>query len=246
MALSTSRVPSLLSSPVLPALLFIPPPALFGRSRAPRHTTQLTAADDTRQLAWAGMLAELREYKACYGTATATAETALGRWCGAQRRAREAGTLAPAREAALEDIGFSWRGAAVDLDDEWDELLRRLGAYRAEHGDLQVPKKYRRDPRLGAFVALVRRTGLQLSARRRAELDAAGFEWNSNQKCGSAFMLGLGSLRAFQQVHGHASPSGADGDELVRWCSAQRAAARKGLLSEERRGFLAGLGFEFD
>ena len=40
---------------------------------------------------------------------------------------------------------------------DWDDMCARLAAYAAEHGDADVAKKYQPDPKLGGWVAAVRR-----------------------------------------------------------------------------------------
>ena len=166
---------------------------------------------------------------------------------GAARRA--SGRLAPAREAALDDLGFSWTSPS-DVDDpvaqrDWGEMCRKFAAYRAAAADGQVPKKYKLDPSLGGWVAAVRRARATLGEARTAELDALGFEWVSTRQCGSAFMHSFRELRAFYDEHGHTDVRRVDGDDapLARWCAAQRTAYGRGAA--ERSGYLDGIEFEW-
>ena len=141
---------------------------------------------------------------------------------------------------------MSWKAPTdiVPTESDWAEMCRRLAAYRAEQGDAQVPKKLKTDPELGGWVAAVRRRGPEvLTAEERAAAEAAGFEWVSTRKCGSAFMDTFRTLRDFREEHGHCDVARVRGedDELARWCATQRK--QKSELSPKRAGYLAGIGF---
>jgi hypothetical protein len=128
-------------------------------------------------------------------------------------------------------------------------MCRRLAAYRAEHGDAQVPKKFKPDPALGGWVAAVRRIGAgQVGPVEAALLESVGFEWVSVRQCGSAFMKSFRALRSFWEEHGHTDVEGVRGreDDLARWCAAQRLANSKGLLTAERVAYLDAIGFEWE
>jgi len=191
---------------------------------------------------WDDAFRDLQTYKSTWGTADAPLGDALGRWCAAQRRAKEAGRLDAERAARLDGLGFSWRNPAApteaDMERRWREMCGALAAYVAAHGDGQVPKKWRDNPTLGGWVAAVRRRGPDgLAAERRAALEAAGFEWVSSRACGSAFMTNFRALRDWRAAHGDAPPP----DDLARWAAAQRRAAAQGSLSQERRDYLASI-----
>ena len=209
------------------------------------------AAAAANEAAWWAMLGQLRAYAREFGNADAPLGNDLGRWCAAQRRVRASGRLAAAREAALDDLGFSWTSPS-DVDDpvaqrDWGEMCRKFAAYRAAEGDGQVPKKYKLDPSLGGWVAAVRRARATLGEARTAELEALGFEWVSTRQCGSAFMHSFRELRAFYDEHGHTDVRRVDGDDapLARWCAAQRKAYAKGQLPPKRSGYLDGIEFEW-
>jgi hypothetical protein len=68
----------------------------------------------------------------------------------------------------------------------WGAQLARLVAYKAEHGDCNVPKRWAEDPRLGNWVNTQRALKRKLdrgepskgmTAERAAKLDVLGFAW---------------------------------------------------------------------
>lgn len=158
-------------------------------------------------------------------------------------------------QRALDALGFSWSAPASIEDptcdlpagESWASLCDRFAAYRAEHGDGQVPKKYQKDPVLGGWVAAVRRGREALGAARVAQLDALGFEWVSTRQCGSAFMQSFRQLRDFYDAHEHTDVAGVLGgaSDLAHWCDAQRRAHARGLLLEKRVAYLDGICFDW-
>lgn len=202
---------------------------------------------------WERMLARLVAYQEKWGNADAILgpgeDGDLGRWCKVQRTLYAEGKLSADRMAALDALAFSWT-APSDVDDpltqaDWDAMIERLRAYRAEHGSCDVAKKYQPDPALGGWVAAVRRCRSELGEERVAELDALGFAWISARQCGSAFMATFRELRAFYVVHGHTDVSEVQGEdtELARWCVAMRDAQRQGNLSPKRLAYLKEVGW---
>lgn len=225
-----------------------------GIALAPGHRGQPMAADagDTRDERWTAMLSELRSFAQVWGNADPPLNTHLGRWCALQRKKYAAGTLDQSQEQALEDIGLSWVSPS-DVDDpllahDWEDMCGRFTAYVTEHGDGQVPKKYKPDPLLGGWVACVRRTRESLGPTRVAQLDALGFEWVSTRQCGSLWMSTFRLLRDFYDEHGHADVSRVLGEdnELTRWCRVQCESKRKERLQPKRVAYLDGICFDWE
>ena len=217
------------------------------RAALPRHALVRCQGHES----WSERLAELSKYAESYGNANAPLGTELGRWCNAQRRLHASGKLSEARSSALEKLGFSWSSPS-DVNDpvaelDWEEMCSRFANYRTQHGDGQVPKKYKLDPALGGWVAAVRRCRNSLGDARVAQLDEIGFEWVSTRQCGSAFMQTFREVREFYDAYGHTDVASVlgDGHDLARWCDAQRAAGRKGLLAEKRVAYLDGIRFDW-
>jgi hypothetical protein len=57
------------------------------------------------------------------------------------------------RAARLTALGCAWGPNEA----EWEAQLARLAAYKAEHGDCSVPRRWAEDPRLGNWVSKQRR-----------------------------------------------------------------------------------------
>jgi hypothetical protein len=88
--------------------------------------------------------------------------------------------------AAGADRPRSARGGAARGDAAWEAQLARLAAYKAEHGDCNVPSRWVEDPQLGTWVGTQRKRkkqldrgkpGCGLTAARVAKLEALGFAW---------------------------------------------------------------------
>ena len=68
----------------------------------------------------------------------------------------------------------------------WEAQLARLAAYKAEHGDCNVPQGWPEDPKLGRWVSMQREGKRQLdrsepsggmTAARAAKLESLVFAW---------------------------------------------------------------------
>jgi hypothetical protein len=177
---------SLLRSPTAPR-----PSASAGGGPA---CERVVVAAGAHLAAWEAQFARLVAYKAAHGDCnvpTAWAEDpALGRWAGKQRKLKRkldrgdpSDGMTAARAARLEALGLAW-----DTQDAfWEAQLARLAAYKAAHGDCNVPNRGAEDPRLGQLVSSQRRRKMALdcgdprdgmTAARAARLEALGFAWN--------------------------------------------------------------------
>ena len=121
----------------------------------------------------------------------------LGTWVNTQRKCKrkvDRGEPSPgmtvARAARLEALGFVWVAAPpsrIMHDAAWEVQLARLAAYKAEHGDCNVPARWAEDPRLGSWVVTQRQgkkaldrgeATERMTAARAARLEALGFVWD--------------------------------------------------------------------
>jgi len=177
-------------------------------------------------------------------TQTSDIPKGLGQWVYAQRKKKAENKLDSAEEAMLKSLDFRWQLDPDELDT--DELLEKLAKYKAEHGDTLVPKKYERDPLLGAWVCACRRKAdpllnggkSMITDEFRATLDAAGFSWEPARRCGSSFMTGF---RKYSEALAAGEPVP---DEA--WCEATRESRRLGKLSDQRIAYMDKFGFEWN
>jgi hypothetical protein len=87
------------------------------------------------------------------------------------------------RRAKLESIGF--RFGQAKKSDSWETFFEELRDYLRNHGDCNVPEKYRLNPSLGEWVRKQRHDyslkcgGDQgaMAAEHEAKLNALGFSW---------------------------------------------------------------------
>ena len=87
-------------------------------------------------------------------------------------------------------------------DAAWEEKLVRLEAYKAGHGDCNVPKHWADDTRLGTRVNIQRKLKRNLdhgepskgmTAERAARLTALGLVWDPGYKGGPSVSSGIGT-----------------------------------------------------
>ena len=129
---------------------------------------------------WETMFDELLEYKAKHGHTNVPIDwpTYLGTWVSLQRKANKAssrGMLAPDRKKRLDEIGFIWDA----LDFKWEERFNELLQYRAEYGNINVPRSW--PTGLGKWMQNQKTAHKQgkLSLERKTKLDEIGFVWTN-------------------------------------------------------------------
>jgi hypothetical protein len=193
------------------------------------------------------------EYKQKHGTANIPLGSTNGKRCKTLRRLHYQNLLTNDETELLSSLGFIFHTFEdVYAQCDFDEMLFKLTLYHKEHRTYQIPKKYDRDPELGAWATMCRRLyqKQRLPQDRIDKLDAIDFEWTSSRKCGSAFMsqyrLVLSYLNKVVEVGGNVDElipeneyynnDGYEDDtsEMRKWISLQRTAHEKGLLSDSR------------
>jgi hypothetical protein len=211
-----------------------------------------------RHAVWETQLARLVAYKAEHGDCNVpqgwVKDLRLGRWVADQRkrkrkldRGEPSEGMTAERETRLTALGFTWDGPNIGGHPKevvWEAQLARLVAYKAEHGDCNVPQRWVEDPRLGRWVKMQRqyKKGLVrgepregMTAVRMARLTALGFNWKpltgsrtSNAKQ-PQWDAQLARLADYKSAHGDCNvPQGWAADPgLGRWVDKQRQYKRK-------------------
>ena len=162
----------------------------------------------------------------------------LGGWVVFQRVKHDG--MSAERKARLDALGFVWE----PLVEQWEEGYRNLITFIESEGHSRVPRGYRSSDgfRLADWVNNTRAKRNEMSAERRARLDALGFAWEPRIEF---WEEGFRRLKAFVKEHGHCkvpqNHKSADGYRLGQWIS--RTRARQGGISAERKARLDALGF---
>src|SRR5262245_5286835 len=163
----------------------------------------------------------------------------LGGWVGTQRADRD--KLSSERRVRLEALGFDWNPHAT----QWEKGFEHLQAFVSKHGHTRVLQTYESPDgfKLGQWVS-IQRTNRDLSSKRKARLDALGFDWDV---IATLWEEGFAHLRAHLEKHNHcdvpALYKSPDGYALGTWASFQRVSQDK--LSSERKARLNALGFDW-
>jgi hypothetical protein len=161
----------------------------------------MTPAGTTSEDAgWEVHLARLAAYKAAHGDCNVprgwAEDPRLGTWVNKQRalkrklgRGEPSWGMTAERAARLTALGLAWEGTKAHPNEaEWEAQLARLAAYKAAHGDCNVPWGWPEDPRLGRWVNTQRALKRKLdrgepsrgmTASRAARLTALGLVWDA-------------------------------------------------------------------
>lgn len=177
-----------------------------------------------------------------------------GKKCKTLRRMAFQKKLTSEEIELLEGMKFRFNSLEdVYEEADFDECLQRLIEYEEEYQTkYQIPKKFKPDPELGAWVTMIRRIGRDnILPERREKLDNINFAWVSTRKCGSAFMS---NYRPLKERLEKCCIIGEDGitqvvdepglkqileeDSVKKWLQAQAEAAKKGNLSEARCDYM--------
>jgi len=147
------------------------------------------------KVTWDHRFEELRQYKEQFGDCLVpfrfNANPKLGSWVTTQRnqyRLMQEGKhthMTQERIAKLNDIGFIWVDQHGGAKTNWEKKYHELRQYKAEFGDCLVPENYKRNVRLGAWVAQQRNNYQLLNGGHPSDLtndqivrlDKIGFDW---------------------------------------------------------------------
>jgi hypothetical protein len=137
----------------------------------------------------------------------------------------------------------------------WDEIYEALIAYKGQHGDCDVPMRYKEDLGLGTWVKKQKKDKEILSAEQRKRLDHLGFDWATRQEREDIYWNEkFKRLKEYRQIYGDCKVprNSSVNEELIPWVKeigiwvfTQRRNCKKGKLSSDRISKLKSLQFEW-
>jgi hypothetical protein len=129
-------------------------------------------------------------------------------------------------------------------NERWDEMFRRLVAYKKENKSTNVPFRYEIDPQLGRWVSHLRDANREPSAVRIRRLNSIGFVW----KISVPWMAMYQRLVAYKKKHKSTNiPKGYQADpSLGNWVNTQRKSYNKKELYTDRINHLESIDFVWD
>jgi len=180
----------------------------------------------------------------------------LGRFVNSMRTQRNHGLLSAERIASLDALGFVWkapRRAKVvfgehEVSAPWKRRFEELLAYKAEHGDCDVPAKWVKNEGLANWVSQQRQLKKRgtLQPGRENLLNEIGFCWQAvaGQRTWDSHFA---ELLSFKERHGHCDVPVHDpqNHSLGTWVTNQRTKMKRGKLSEEQVRLLSEAGFKW-
>jgi hypothetical protein len=191
---------------------------------------------------WDEMLRQLVKFKAehkhCNVPQRYQPNLELATWVNKQRTTKMRGSLSRDRVRRLNELGFLW----APFETAWEDMFRQLLAFKKEHGDCNVPQRYRTIPSLASWVNGQRTAKSlgELSLERARRLEKVGFAWNVRYV---AWEQMYRQLADFKSQHGHCDASSYSGNPVLgRWASRQRTAGKSGTLTRARKARLEALG----
>lgn len=147
----------------------------------------------------------------------------------------------------LSELATSIRARLVEeLGSTWDERYGQLIAYKKSHGDCNVPRGWKENPKLGLWCTTqrTRRRIGNLSSGRVARLEQLCFVWDQQTAWWEEMFA---ALTAYKAAHGDCRVTARwkGSPKLGRWCSEQRRTYKNGKLSSDRVKRLAQIDFLF-
>lgn len=208
---------------------------------------------------WETMLEELRQFQAKHGHCRVPAgwskNPVLANWVGVQRARKLKGKLSAERIEVLNSLGFAWRLGEFSGNrspkEAWEEMLRRLIAFHAQHGHSTVPQVFPEDQKLGWWVTTQRRNRRKgkLTPIQIESLDRLGFNWSpfGGADFDDRWEYMLEALKTFKDEFGHCRVASGwpENPQLANWVGVQRRQFRLGKLSDTRKAALESIGFEW-
>jgi hypothetical protein len=137
-------------------------------------------------------------------------DKSLGIWVDTQRTIYRKNELRQDRKRLLNEIGFVWK----NNDTLWDQRYEKLVEFKRINGNCMVPRRYKQDKSLGAWVGTQRTDHKNNKMRpdRKRILDEIGFAWKAvalaaRSSTTNVRNLVIGSFHALGGCHVSNSPS---------------------------------------
>ena len=202
---------------------------------------------DAHEEKWMERFERLKVFKTKHGHCeVGTEETDdedLAGWARSQRVRQSSGELPTERQALLDGIGFSWSNEAADR--RWQEMYYCLKQYHTEHGDADVPAKWKEDPKLATWVSnqRQRRKSGSLSEKEVQLLDELGVTWKHRDV--GTWEDRMAEVIAFKSKHGHCDIplNYPENRKLGRFVNNMRSQRNGGKLAADRIAKLEAIGF---
>ncbi|MHB8522840.1 MAG: DEAD/DEAH box helicase [Limisphaerales bacterium] len=198
---------------------------------------------------WAARLEQLKHFKEQHGHCevglVADADAALHVWVSQQRSLLARGKIDAERRAKLDALGFSWSGEMTDR--RWEEMYQSLKNYHTQHGNPDVPHRWKEDMKLAAWVSQQRqrrRKGLIMDEQVRL-LDELGFTWQHRER--GSWEDRYQELVEFKAKHGHCNVPFAyeEQSKLGAFVNSMRNKKASGDLSQQRIELLERIGIQW-
>ena len=191
---------------------------------------------------WEETFSKVREFKQVNGHFAFPQKTLLADWAIKQRILRRNKELDPARERALNEIGFDWD----PINNRWERMFNELLEFKRRYGHVNVPQKSRQYPKLAAWVAKQRfdkKKNRRILATRAHRLDELGFTWAFSPP--ASWEQRFSELLAYRQEQGNCNvpQHWAPNKQLGKWVNTQRTAYKRGKISPEKQKLLEEIGF---
>ena len=197
---------------------------------------------DKFTLKWDAKFERLQEFKKEHGHTNVPFHYAkdrqLGTWVSKQRVRIRQGTISEEERVRLEAIGF----VPNRFNARWEEMFRRLVAYKKIYGDANVPRVYEKDPQLAQWVLNQKdafREG-KMKPERQIKLEAIGFSWSTFYEGDLEWERNFRKLIAQKSLHGHVRFF--NDPKLARWIALQQSLKGMGILNQQRMELLVSIG----
>ena len=208
-----------------------------------------------KEYTWEGQYTSLLVFKAVHGHCRVSKlhenDGPLRRWVAAVRRGDF--KLTPGQRQALNLIGFVWKMA----DWQWDQKFAELEGFKERYGHCRVPAHWPENTSLARWVGCQRKRkrSEEIAMDQAARLQALGFEWIApmakpavSARRAKIQEKRFTELLEYKERYGHCRVPvrWPENRILGLWVEKLRAKHKRGLLPEDQRKQLDGIGFVWD